>query len=460
MKKNVVQDVVPPKKSIRNVTIPIRTALPKKDKPPSIHPIEDNEFTRPVAIRQEPPIRITETPPPTPPTPPINIPNYKYDFDQPKKTSKKWLYISIIFLILAGAFGISSFFKSAIVKVTPKQESLSLLDSFRAQKEATGTGLGFQVVTVSKSVEKVVAATGEEKVDKKAQGRVIIYNETTQAQKLVATTRFETPEGLIFRIVSAVTVPAKTLKDGKNVAGSIEALVEADKTGSSYNVGLKDFTIPGFKGDPKYKQVYARSKTEMTGGFSGMQKIVSKDVLDKSEAELETALKEALSKDITTQIPANFVLYVSSISYKLSPAEQTEGTNDSANLKKIGTASAIIFDKTSLTRIILAKLAPQVTTDTVIISNIESLEFSYNGVFDPNSDSSLNFSLKGSPNIVWIFDENKLKTELLGLSRTKAKVVLSTYDTIKEAWVETHPFWNQGIPKDPEKVTLINTLNQ
>ncbi len=306
----------------------------------------------------------------------------------------------------------------------------------------------------------MVAATGEERVDKKAQGKVIIYNETTQAQRLVATTRFETPEGLIFRIVSAVTVPAKTLKDGKTVAGSIEALVEADKTGSSYNVGLKDFTIPGFKGDPKYKQVYARSKTEMIGGFSGMQKIVSKDVLDKSEAELEIAIKEALSKDITTQIPENYVLYTSSISYKLSPAEQTENVSDSANLKKTGTASAIIFDKTSLARIILAKLAPQVTTDAVRISNIESLEFSYNGVFDPNSDSILNFSLKGNPNIVWIFDENKLKTELLGISRTKAKVVLSTYETIKEAWVETHPFWNQGIPKDPEKVILINTLNQ
>ena len=90
---------------------------------------------------------------------------------------------------------------------------------------------------------------------------------------------------------------------------------------------------------------------------------------------------------------------------------------------------------------------------------MENLEFSYSKPgFDPDSDTSLTFTLKGSPNLVWIFDENKLKNDLLGLSRTKAKTVLATYDTIQEAWVETHPFWNQKIPSNPDKVTLVNTL--
>lgn len=464
MKKNFVQDVVPPKKSIRNVTLSSRpSTLAKKDivKPTRSRYEEEDEFTRPVAIKQQAPIRIEPTIQSRPASVQTSeIPSYKYEYDEPKKPSRKWIYASIIVFVLALAFGVSAFFKSAIIKVTPKQETANLNETLRAIKDSVGTALGFQVVTVSKDVEKAVTATGEQKVEKKAQGRIVVYNDTSQIQKLVATTRFETPEGLIYRLPAGISVPAMQVKDGKNIAGSIEVTVEADKVGTSYNIGLKDFTLPGLKGDPKFKTIYARSKTEMTGGFSGMQKVVSKETLDATEVELSLSLKDALAKDIETQIPANFILYKTSLSYKLNPTEQVDSTSGQTMLKKKGMAYAVIFDRSALTKAILAKISPSISSDLVKITNFETLDFSYTtpDTFNPATDTSLNFILKGSPNIVWILDENKLKSDLLGLSREKARTVLSTYDTIKEAWVETHPFWNQTIPSNPDKVTLQNTL--
>lgn len=458
MKKNILQDVIPPKKSIRNIELPSRSR--KVTEKPAIEevkiPLKQEEAPHKPRPHHKPheEIRLPKEEKPTP--------SYKYEYDVPRKSSKKFVYLAGSLFILALAFGISALFKSAEVRVIPKQETKTLTETFTAKKDAT-TGLAYQLVTITKDVEKTVEATSEQNVEKKATGRIIIYNNAgTQPQRLVATTRFETAEGLVFRLINNAVVPGRSVKDGKTVAGSLEVSVEADKAGDQYNVGLKDFTIPGFKGDPKYTQVYARSKTVMTGGFSGMQKVVSKEVMDNAETELEAELKTALSKDVSSQIPDNFVLYGSSLSYKFEPVTQANSANGGAIIRKRGVANAIIFDKGSLSRVITTKLLPEETDDIVKIINLEQLAFSFAATdsFNPNTSTSVTFDLKGEPHFVWVFDENKLKSDLLGLSKKSAKNVIGSYKNITEAWVETQPFWNQTIPGDPEKVKLINTLTK
>ena len=456
-KKNIVQDVIPPKRSIRNVEIPKSRHLEED--------LMEKDFARPVFMQKEIPIKIE----------PIkakgvsqeSTPSYKYEYDEPKKSKKRGLYASLGLFIIVTTFAISALFKSAEIRLTPKQELKTLNETFTAKKDSTNN-LGFQLVTISKDLEKTVDATGGEQVLKKARGKIVIYNNyNSQAQKLVATTRFQTGEGLIFRLIDPATVPGKFVKDGKTIAGSAEVIVEADKPGATYNIGLKDFTIPGFKGDPKYTQIYARSKTAMTGGFSGTQKVVSKEVMSQTDKDLETRLKDSLAKDIISQIPANFVLYKNSLSYKFEPTIRAVGNEnannsatDSALLRKHGTTNAIIFDKGLLSRAIIAKVLPDIENNIIKITNLPELNFAYGTgtSFDPNTNNLLTFTLKGEANLIWVFDENKLKSDLLGLSKKNAKTIISTYSSIKEAWIITSPFWNQTIPSDPEKVTLINTF--
>src|SRR3989338_4240471 len=444
MKKNVTQDIIPPRRSIQNIDFPSRS---KRFKEKTIKV----ELSKP------------HTPPPQVPVEPE-----LYQYDEPPKYSRKLLYIAATLLVLGIAFAISALFKSAEIKIAPKQEIRVLNSDFTAKKNATGTSLAFQVGTTTKDIEKVVSASTEQKVDIKARGQIVIYNNySTQSQKLVATTRFVTPEGLIFRLVSPVTVPGQQVKSGKTVAGSVEATVEADTSGESYNIGLKDFTIPGFKGDSKYTKIYARSKTEMTGGFQGLQKIITKEALIVADAQMENDLKAGLAKDITSQIPENFILYEESLSYKLDPATQVSaGVKASdptqATLRKKGRISGIIFDKGALSRTIIAKILPDTAGDMIKITNLNKLNFTINqaGTFDSSTSISLGFSLSGDANLVWIFDENKLKADVLGLSKKNAMAVISTYKTIKEAWIETSPFWNSTIPKEAKKVTLVNTLTK
>jgi len=289
MKKNTIQDIVPPKKSIRDVE---RSSLNRKEDP----------YVSPVPFNNNGPIKIDYpkivkpvTPTPPPPVIPPKNPPYKYEYSEPNKANKKWLYFGVFILVLIIAFGVSFAFKSATIRITPKQESKTLSDVFTAKKNSTEDSLSFTDLSINKDIERTLdstTTTTEQKVDNNAQGKIVIYNNfSSEPQKLIATTRFETPEGLIFRIIEPVTVPGKQTKDGRVVSGSIEVTVKADKPGATYNIGLKDFTIPGLKGSPKYTEIYARSKTEMSGGFSGMQKVISKTLLDKIDNELATELK-------------------------------------------------------------------------------------------------------------------------------------------------------------------------
>lgn len=452
MKKNIVQDVVPPKRTIRNIELPSRSKKLTSgisDIKPKSQPIIKKVSTPKIDIIKPKKVEIEEKN------------NFEYVDEGVSQKSGYKKYLVSATLLFALFFLISSFFRSAEITFLPKQETRVLNETFTAEKNIASGGLGFQIVTTTKDIEKDIPATGEERVDKKASGTLVIYNTTTEAQRLVATTRFEATGGLIYRAKTPVVVPARIVKDGKNVAGMAEVVVEADSVGEKYNIPLSDFSIVGFKGTPKYTQIYARGKTPMTGGFSGMQKIVSKEELEKANSELERSLREQLSLDIATQIPSNFVLYKKGFYYDFEQLTQIENSSDSALVKKRGTVSAIIFDRSTLSKYILQKILPNYEQDSVKIANLDLLEFNLNTInFDPNNTNSISFSLKGDANIVWVFDEDKIKTDLLGLSKSSAEEVLAKYINMKEVWIKTSPFWSKKIPNNPDKVQIVNTLRK
>ncbi len=190
-KKKIVQDVVPSPRSIRNVALPSRlkrteqieqseiqteverrkkmeSAVKKTEIPEIKKEIPAREpFSRPVSIQRVAPM-ITITPPdqgaqnappsaPVPPTPPvISTPSYSYEYDEPHKSSRKALYITFVLFFIALAFGISALFKSAEIRITPRNQIEPLDTTFIAKKDATGMNLGFQLVTITKDVSSWV----------------------------------------------------------------------------------------------------------------------------------------------------------------------------------------------------------------------------------------------------------------------------------------------------------------
>jgi len=99
----------------------------------------------------------------------------------------------------------------------------------------------------------------------KATGIITIYNTySSSPQTLVKTTRFVSEGGKLFRTTKTIVVPGADASSGKIVPGSTTVEVIASEPGNEYNIGPSTFSIPGFKGTPKYLAFYGESFSAFT----------------------------------------------------------------------------------------------------------------------------------------------------------------------------------------------------
>lgn len=450
MAKNVLQDIVPPeKRSIRNVPVPSRGGrrpAPIADVRPRESAFSDEDIREP-----EIPVQVRQWEREIPRDYPEEG-NYESPFP-----SKKGIWIACGIALVIVLIAVMSLFTGATVTITPKTEATSTTQTFTAKRDVQGSDLDYQIVKISKDLGKTVPANGEEKVERKASGQVIIYNNFNASdQRLIKNTRFETPEGLVFRINESVVVPGK--KDA-TTPGSILVTVYADEAGEKYNVPLKDFTIPGFKGDPRFKDIYARSKTEMKGGFVGTVKKVSDADKASTTKELDATLTAELKKDIVSQVPADFILYDDGMFFSFESLPQTGNGTNTADLNERGTLTGVMINRKKLSSYLANTLAQKIPKDSVAVSNLNNLSFKMlnHETFNPDTDNTIAFTLSGNISFVSQFDTEKLKSDLLGKPTSNFTSILQGYPAVLRGKEVVRPFWKRSFPSNPKDITIVIT---
>ena len=119
-----------------------------------------------------------------------------------------------IAVVVAVSIGVLFYFSSAKVDVTPNTVSAAVEGSFTANQSA-GV-LPYEILMAQKIASQSVKGSGTKMVNSSASGTITIYNTQSKVQKLITNTRFATSAGLIFRVHSAVTIPAgSTAKPGE-----------------------------------------------------------------------------------------------------------------------------------------------------------------------------------------------------------------------------------------------------
>jgi hypothetical protein len=399
----------------------------------------------------------------SPPPRPKNI-----DWHPRRHFGPKFLVTLIVVVILIfGGVAVTGYFSKATIKVIPVQGRLLLNHTFDAYREAPEGELAFSLVSdINDTEKKAVPASGTETVSRKANGLITIYNNyNEQAQKLVANTRFETPDGKIFRIQDPITVPGAKLTDGQQVPGSIEVRVYADQAGSAYNIGPAEFTVPGFKGDPRFDKFYARSTAGMTGGFEGQIKKVSE--ADKAEAirELKEILKGRLLAEAKTQSPANFILFDDAyfITYE-EVLNETADTNTPAGQAEValrGTFYGILFNREDLSFKVAEEQIPNFNGRPLLIKNLDQMKFALlnrEEITGPEVDQ-ISFTLEGNAHLVWQFNQEEMITKLSQAPKDSYQAVFAQFPGIKEASLSFFPPWSNELPdnRDRIKVEIITT---
>ena len=366
---------------------------------------------------------------------------------------KKYLYVGGGVAVVVIAIVISSIFHSAKVTVTPKTLVADVNANLSAKKNAGGADLPFTPLSIKKIGAVTVKASGEEQVDKKASGTIVIYNNySTAPQRLIKNTRFQTPEGLVFRIDQSVTVPGKK----GTVPGSVEAVVYADEAGEKYNVGLKDFTIPGFKGDPRYTAFTARSKpgAPLAGGFSGVMKVVSDADRKAAQIEIEKNLRAELLKDAEAGLSADSVLFDNAYLITFAPLPQENLSNDQVTIKEEGTISGFVFNKKSLSTFVARASIKEYKNEPILVENISDLTFTPKKEIHPGTDNDVSFVLSGNARFMWTYEEVDLKKTLVGLSREGVPAAIREFPMIEKIDISMSPFWRRSFPDTPDKIYI------
>ena len=438
-----VEDIIVPerRRSIRDIPIPA-----SRKRPVGL----DKSTESPLKEAQNVFINKPQSPVSPPPTPPM--------YPRSRGRSKFRLWGGILLALIIVVFGLLSFFDSSTLSYNPKSANLSLNNEvFSANKEGGGN-LIFSVVKLSRDLGKEVSASGQEEVSRKASGTIVVYNNaSTEPQRLIATTRFESSDGKVYRVANDFVIPGMTIVSGANRPGSVEITVVADQPGSESNIGLSDFTLPGLRGTPRFQTIYARSKTPMTGGFVGVEKGVSEADRERTVGELEVGLKSDLTSEALAQVPAGFVLIpsLSSFVFEDMPQSAASDTNKVV-LNRRGHLYGIMFKRGELSTHLAKETISIRDSESVDLIGLENLNFAYvdTSPQDLSSLSEFDFSVSADSKVVWRTDEVALKADLAGKNKRELPQILNNYPTIVSAKAVIRPFWKRSFPTDVSNIVV------
>lgn len=364
-----------------------------------------------------------------------------------RRSKGRWLF-AVVVLLVAAVLGLllSTVFAGASVVVTPRSAEVALPASIPAQQNAPVGTLSYQTVSVSRSATTTAPAKGQEQVQKQAQGEITISNTTSQ-QRLIANTRFEAPDGKIYRIKDSIVVPGGTTA----APGTAKTIAYADSPGPDYNRGgTTSYTVPGFKGDPRYTKITASSGA-MTGGFIGTQPKVADADLQNAKSQLERQLDTAARAALQGAIAEGYVLIPGTVQVTYSGALQTPAEGESASISESATAMGSILRINDLAATIAKQTVEGYSGEAVTILDPSAISMSATST----KQSSLTLALSGNATLVWVFDSNELKQKIVGTPKSQFETVITSFEpAIQKADASIRPFWTSTFPSDADKITV------
>ncbi len=368
-----------------------------------------------------------------------------------KKKNNIYTHIVTIFLILT-IISIFVILHFALAKVTIKihnkieNKKLNILIEVQSEKSeniSTNSILG-KIITFENELTVTVPSSKEVISGTKAGGYVTIYNNYSQDQILVNTTRLLTPDNKLFRITETITIPK-----GKN----LKVWVEADQEGEEYISEATTFTIPGLWIGLQDK-IYAESNERMS--LKNIPKyLVTQTDIDKALTELKNKATIQALVNINDSLNKNLWLDEKRLILNFETLAVTPLNTEAKDviLKQKIIAYGLIFSPPDLLKKAKTKLIKELDNNK-LLKEFNDNSFNYNILeIYPKKEGALlevNIEATVSSN-EHLWDINK--EELIGLTKKDVKEYLKQYN-IKNSEVNFFPFWVNKVPKLKDHIII------
>ena len=188
----------------------------------------------------------------------------------------------------------------------------------------------------------------------------------------------------------------------------------------------------------------------------------AKEALETARQSLHTELRDALLARLETERPAGFVLYDDAVTFSFNSLPAVAYGDNLATIKEQGVLRVPLFKENDLAKFLAEKSVPGYEGLPVRLSDYKALTFAYTSptttISDISAQSELSFSLTGNAEIVWQFNENELKADLLGVEKTAISQILGKYPAIESAEAVVRPFWKTTFPREMREITVTEKI--
>ncbi len=366
---------------------------------------------------------------------------------------KRVFFASLFLILLAGVSGVFALhfiFAKAEVSIWPKTREVSVVERISTEMIPALT------IEEEKEITRLFAATGKATEEKKAQGTIRVFNGfSTFPQKLVASTRFLSEEGKLFRSQSVIVVPAGHMEGGKLVAGFLDIEVQAAEAGEEYNIGPSHFSLPGLFGNPAYTLIYGKSSDPMAGGLKEEITVVTESDLTKARDALVEELRQGVRESLQARVTEDMMLLQEAITLEVKeasspvkPGARLDSFNFSAKVKGFATT----FSKTDIGKVIQAQIAAVIKEGEKLAK--DTIRISYEHVEMNTSSQILSFDAKTLALVHQEIDPVDIKAHLAGVRTEDAAALPSKNTALDKAEILLFPPWRTSLPKDPGNVEV------
>lgn len=381
---------------------------------------------------------------------------------RPRKRFKiKWSTTAIIGGVLALIFVVLStwVFPRASVYLELQKRSWAFVGSLNIGTNISANSFEDDTINLrgmrfseKKNFSKTYESTGSDSVERSAKGIMTVYNAySSEPQELVERTRFQTPDGKVYRMDKGVIVPGANVVDGKITPSSVDVSVTADEPGEEYNIGpVPKFRIPGFLGSPKYDGFYGETKAAMTGGFVGERKIATESDKASAREDITKTLEESAKADLFINLPHGVKVMDETYRFEITEEVIDEGASDSStfSITLYGEASVMAYSEEELLELFEGQVENETGFD--LVPKDHTIEYG-----EPRfSESGNSLSVAISVDSTWTrpLDVDGFRAESLGKNREELENLMFSIPGIESGRVNFWPFWIGSVPERESRV--------
>lgn len=399
------------------------------------------------------------------------------------------LFILIAYFALPGA----TIELTTSPKVLQRSVNIVLADS---ERNASEISQNIERITatypIKVNIEREIkyTSTGSYFQGANSSGMIKVINKSPNNWPLVADTRFQTADGLVFRIKQFVSVPGmkkveKTREDGTTytdiVPGEIEVMVVSDTEdafgkiiGKRGNIGPSKFFVPGLS---KVSQnlIYAESFTTFTGGTSDSKPKVTEEDINASKEKLLAYLKSEAVNKLKEEVEIsngqkNTSLRLMEDSFTIEFGEPKyiipEGilNQELSEFTVAGSISAtgIAYNFNEVMNVLKQELKMHKSPEKKLV-HIYDQSFAYDivDIDKKNKKIKITASIKG----IEEFDidpetENgrrlakKIREHVIGKSKSDAISYIQNLPEVNKVEIKTWPAWAPNLPSIPDSIKI------